>query len=154
MRHSASMSKWLVAVHSSGQNITPPLLSKTTNIPSIVSWLSKNIVNKILKIHSATVIFVKLQFSIIGYGGVKTLRTGQNRHLFYPQNVCENNLRYAVHCKVFWISTHLTLWDAVVILKVWFSNLCYGLSSWEFLAKLLSGECHRTPLMISQRLLR
>ena len=38
----------------------------------------------------------------------------------------------------------------VVISKVQSLNVCYGLSSGAHLVKLLSDECHRTPLMTSQ----
>ena len=34
--------------------------------------------------------------------------------------------------------------------NVWYSKLCYGLSSWAFLVKLLLDECQWTPLMRSQ----
>ena len=37
-----------------------------------------------------------------------------------------------------------------VILKLWFTNTCYRLSSWTLLAKLLTSECHGTPWTISQ----
>ena len=40
----------------------------------------------------------------------------------------------------------LTQWDAAIILKVLSQNTWYRLSSWALLVKLLSGECHRTPL--------
>ena len=44
---------------------------------------------------------------------------------------------------------NLTRWgDAVAISKALSLNTCYGLSSWAFLGKLLSGECHRTHSMI------
>ena len=40
--------------------------------------------------------------------------------------------------------------DVVVISKVLSPNMCYGLSSWVLLVTLLTGKCHRTPLMTSQ----
>ena len=43
----------------------------------------------------------------------------------------------------------LTHWPLVVLLNLWSRNTCYGLSSWV-LVKLLSGESHKTPLMVSQ----
>ena len=51
-----------------------------------------------------------------------------------------------------WIITQLTHWPlghVVIILGVKSQNPCCKLSSWEFIVKLLSGECHRTPWMIN-----
>ena len=41
-----------------------------------------------------------------------------------------------------------------VKLQVFCSNSFYELISWVFLGKMLSGECHRTPLMTSQHSFR
>ena len=46
---------------------------------------------------------------------------------------------------------NLTQWpleDVEVILQVYFSNSFYELTSWTLLVRLVSGECHGTPLMV------
>ena len=45
--------------------------------------------------------------------------------------------------------THCIHGDGGVISKVQFSNSFYKLTKWALPVKLLSGECHKTPLMIS-----
>ena len=40
--------------------------------------------------------------------------------------------------------------DVAIISKVWFSNLLYEIVAWTLFMKLLSGECHRTSLIINQ----
>ena len=53
------------------------------------------------------------------------------------------------------VLTHWTLGYVIVILKVWFLNTCYRSSSWALLEKnLWRGECHRTPLKLSQHWFR
>ena len=50
----------------------------------------------------------------------------------------------------------LTLWllsNALVNSKLYFPNACCRLSSRTLLEKLLSGECHWTPLIISENLI-
>ena len=44
--------------------------------------------------------------------------------------------------------TQQLLGDVMVILKIWHLNTCYELNSWALLVKLLSGECHTTPLIV------
>ena len=46
--------------------------------------------------------------------------------------------------------THWPLGDAVVTFENIVSERICGLSSWELLVTLFSGECHRTPVMVIQ----
>ena len=48
------------------------------------------------------------------------------------------------------ILTHWSLEDVAVILIVQSPSMCYRLCSWAPLVKLLSGECHGTPLRYQQ----
>ena len=50
----------------------------------------------------------------------------------------------------YWLIDSFAPWNVAVILTVYFPNTCYGLSSWAFLVRLLSGEIHETSLMSSQ----
>ena len=49
---------------------------------------------------------------------------------------------------------HQPLGNDIIILKVYFPNACDRLSSRAPHVKILSGECHSTPLMISQHWFR
>ena len=50
--------------------------------------------------------------------------------------------------------THWPLGDMRVILQVYFWNSFYEMISWALPVKIVSGGCHRTPLMISGNGLR
>ena len=46
--------------------------------------------------------------------------------------------------------TYWSLWDVANNLKLSYLHRRFKLSSWAFLEELLSGECHRTPMVRSQ----
>ena len=81
------------------------------------------------------------------------------RNLFYFSAVgillcvgfCCNKTQPCYVCNAVYL-THWPLADVAIILKAQSQspNTCYRLSYWALLVKLLSGECHWTPLMISQ----
>ena len=50
--------------------------------------------------------------------------------------------------------THWPLLHVAIILKSLFSSSLYKISTWSIAVKFLSGACHRTSLMISQRWFR
>ena len=52
------------------------------------------------------------------------------------------------------ILTYCPLGDVELILKVWFSKSLYRIVAWVLAVKLLSAECHKTSLMISQHWFR
>ena len=62
----------------------------------------------------------------------------------------ENGHILRIHTEGASYLTHWSLRDVVEILKVLFPNICCRVNSWVYLVKLLSAECHGTPVMISQ----
>ena len=66
----------------------------------------------------------------------------------------QNHLHIGWDILHFQLLTPGPLRDVIMILKVQFSNICYTESSQTLIVKLLSGECHRTHLMISQHWFR
>ena len=69
-------------------------------------------------------------------------------HLFGSNPLPKPMMTYYHKSKTGWL-THIPLRDVAVILKVKFSNSFYELISWGRCVKLLSGKCHKTPLIVS-----